>query len=101
MDNGAFCGRRWHAAVCAKKGGEDSRVSDVDFRMSRRLTPNINGAGRLIRAAMALLLFVGAAFAVRHSWLLATVLAACGLFVLFEAVRGWCALRACGIRTRL
>jgi hypothetical protein len=26
---------------------------------------------------------------------------ACGGFVLFEALRGWCALRACGIKTRL
>jgi len=24
-----------------------------------------------------------------------------GVFVLFEALRGWCVLRACGIKTRL
>jgi hypothetical protein len=26
---------------------------------------------------------------------------ASGAFVLFESLRGWCALRACGIRTKL
>ena len=29
------------------------------------------------------------------------VLLASGLFVLFESLRGWCALRACGIKTKL
>jgi len=29
------------------------------------------------------------------------VLAVSGGFVLFEALRGWCVLRACGIKTRL
>jgi len=32
---------------------------------------------------------------------LGVTLAAAGAFVLFEALRGWCALRACGIKTRL
>ena len=71
------------------------------FGMSTPFAPNINSTGRLVRAIMALLLFVGAAFTASHSWLLAILLLASAFFVLFEAVRGWCALRACGVRTRL
>ena len=32
---------------------------------------------------------------------LTIVLVVIGLFCIFEAVRGWCFLRACGIRTKL
>jgi hypothetical protein len=49
----------------------------------------------------ALALLVGAGFGFRLSMWLGLVLAACGVFVLFEALRGWCAMRACGIKTRL
>jgi hypothetical protein len=36
----------------------------------------------------------------QHSWWLGTGMVLAAGFVLFEAVRGWCVLRACGIRTR-
>jgi hypothetical protein len=69
--------------------------------MSSFLAPNINNTGRAARAAIALALLVGA-WALRNDvpWLaLALVLAA--IFTAFEAMRGWCALRACGVKTRL
>jgi len=62
---------------------------------------NIERRGRLVRALMALLLFAGAAFAFRLSAWLAWLFVLAGAFVLFEALRGWCVLRACGIRTRI
>lgn len=62
---------------------------------------NIDNKGRLVRGVMALGLFIGAAFAFRTSTILAIILIASGAFVLFEALRGWCALRACGIKTKL
>lgn len=62
---------------------------------------NINTAGRLVRGMVAVGLFVGAAFAVHTSFWLSLILALFGGFVAFEALRGWCALRACGIKTRL
>lgn len=68
--------------------------------MKRVFRPNITRAGRIIRGIISLLLFAGAAFAYGTSAWLALLLAVGGLFVLFEAARGWCALRACGIRTR-
>jgi hypothetical protein len=62
---------------------------------------NIDNRGRLVRGLGALGLFVGAWFALGVSFWLGLVLALSGGFVLFEAVRGWCALRACGIKTKL
>ena len=50
---------------------------------------------------MAAALFVGAAFLFRHNAPMAAALALSGAFVLFEALRGWCAFRACGIKTKL
>jgi hypothetical protein len=62
---------------------------------------NIDNKGRLIRGVGALLLLVGAGFGFMSSIWLGFPLLISGVFVAFEAVRGWCALRACGIRTRL
>jgi len=69
--------------------------------MKPRFTRNINNQGRLVRGLGALGLFVGAWFGFGISPWLGGVLAASGAFVLFEALRGWCALRACGIKTKL
>jgi len=62
---------------------------------------NIDNKGRLIRGLGALALLVGAGFGFTLSVWLGLVLLATGAFVAFEALRGWCALRACGIKTKL
>ncbi len=62
---------------------------------------NIDNKGRLVRAVAAIALLVGAGFGFTVSAWLGIVLLASGFFVAFEALRGWCALRACGIKTRL
>ena len=62
---------------------------------------NIDNKGRLIRGFVALALLVAAAFGVEVSVWLSLALFASGVFVAFEALRGWCALRACGIKTKL
>lgn len=69
--------------------------------MKKMFSPNISKQGRLVRGLATLLLFVGAGFAFTISIWLGLVLAAAGAFVLFESLRGWCALRACGIKTKL
>lgn len=62
---------------------------------------NIDNKGRLVRGLGALALLVGAVFGFFVSaWLGGALLASC-VFVAFESVRGWCLLRACGIKTRL
>ena len=69
--------------------------------MKKIFSPNIGNKGRLVRALIALGLFVGAAFGFGVSVWLGIVLLASGVFVLFEALRGWCAFRACGIKTKI
>ena len=69
--------------------------------MKRFLSPNLTRAGRWVRAAGALALLISAAIALSFSVWLAIILLISGGFVLFEALRGWCLLRACGIKTRL
>lgn len=62
---------------------------------------NIDNPGRLVRGLAALVLLVAAGFGFAvFAWLGLGLLAA-GIFVGFEALRGWCVMRACGIKTRL
>ena len=61
---------------------------------------NIDNRGRLVRGLAALALLVGAVFSFTVSVWLGLTLLASGLFIAFEALRGWCALRACGIKTK-
>ena len=68
--------------------------------MRRFFAPNIDGKGRLVRGLMGLVLLAGAAFSFRESVWLGALLVAGGVFGLFEAFRGWCLARACGIKTK-
>jgi hypothetical protein len=69
--------------------------------MKHGFSPNLDRRGRLVRGVGALALLAGAGFGFTVSVWLGVALAIAGAFVLFEALRGWCALRACGIKTRL
>ena len=69
--------------------------------MRRFFAANIGPAGRIVRGLMGLALLVGAVLSFQQSVWLAVLLAAAGVFSLFEALRGWCLMRACGIKTRL
>ena len=62
---------------------------------------NIDNKGRLARGITALVCFVAAGFGFNVSRWLGIGLVAVGVFVAFEALRGWCALRACGIKTKV
>ena len=62
---------------------------------------NIDHKGRIVRGLGGLALLVGAVFGLSVSLWLGLALIGSGLFVAFEALRGWCALRACGIKTKL
>ena len=69
--------------------------------MRSLFSPNIGNKGRLVRGCGALVLLAAAGFGFTVSVWLGAVLLGAGAFVLFEALRGWCALRACGIKTKL
>jgi Protein of unknown function (DUF2892) len=69
--------------------------------MKRFFARNITNAGRLVRALFSVGLFVGAFLIFhKHPWV-ALGLAAFAILALFEALRGWCIMRACGFKTRL
>lgn len=68
--------------------------------MQPRFSRNIGHTGRIARGVVAAALLVGAGFGFSASLWLGIGLGVAGAFALFEALRGWCVLRACGIKTR-
>jgi hypothetical protein len=69
--------------------------------MSSFFKPNINFYGRMVRGVIGVnLLILGIVLADVTLWACLPLVAG-GLFALFEALRGWCLARACGVRTRL
>jgi hypothetical protein len=69
--------------------------------MSRFFSRNLEFRGRLVRGVLgAILLIAGIILADFHLWV-CLGLVTFGLFAIFEAVRGWCLMRACGIRTKV
>jgi hypothetical protein len=69
--------------------------------MGKFFARNISGWGRLVRFLWGLgCIGIGIALFGRSA-LACFVLVAAGLFAFFEAVRGWCVVRACGIKTKL
>ena len=73
----------------------------LPFHVRRFFQPNINSRGRLVRGGMAALLFIAGGVIAWFVLWLGLVFIGIGSFTLFEAVRGWCVARACGIKTKL
>jgi Protein of unknown function (DUF2892) len=67
--------------------------------MNNFFRKNIDTKGRLVRALFALALFIAAVCTIHVRWWLPIPFVIGGVFALFEAVRGWCVMRACGIKT--
>lgn len=62
--------------------------------------PNLGSGGRWLRGVAGLVMVVAGLLLVTQATVLGAAFLASGAFVLFEAARGWCVLRACGIRTK-
>lgn len=69
--------------------------------MKHFFRPNISGTGRIVRGVIAIGFLVAGLLATPLPWPVRILFFVSAGFVGFEALRGWCALRACGIRTRL
>lgn len=69
--------------------------------MKKFFSPNIGTLGRTIRAVGGGLLIIGGLIGGRYSPWICVVLTISGGFMLYEAARGWCVMRACGIKTKL
>lgn len=69
--------------------------------MGRFFQKNLTASGRRARGVIgAIVLMAGIICADWTLWVCIPLVLA-GLFAIFEAVRGWCILRACGIRTKV
>ncbi len=68
--------------------------------MSRFFQRNINNRGRLARGVIGALCLIAGIIVVDYVLWLGLVFVAAGLFAIFESLRGWCLVRACGLKTR-
>ncbi|HZF01936.1 MAG TPA: YgaP-like transmembrane domain [Methylomirabilota bacterium] len=70
--------------------------------MSRFFRPNLDRHGRMARGVMGALCLVAGIIVAGDDYSLwgGLVLVAAGLFAIFESIRGWCLVRACGIKTK-
>lgn len=63
-------------------------------------TKNIDTRGRIVRGVCGILCLL-LAFVFREHTVACVSLIGSGVFMLFEAFKGWCVARACGLKTPL
>jgi len=59
---------------------------------------NIDSTGRAARGGIGVLFLLAGGCLIPVNGVLAVLFALAGLFAIWEALRGWCALRACGVK---
>jgi hypothetical protein len=69
--------------------------------MKKLFAPNLQSEGRRARGALAFMFGAVALAVIPFSRRLSILLFFAAIFTAFEAVRGWCVLRACGIKTQV
>ena len=65
------------------------------------MKPNIDSKGRVARGGIALVFLFAGGCLIPQTRLFAAIFILIGLFCAFEAWIGWCAVRACGVKTPL
>ena len=63
--------------------------------------PNIGCQGRIARGVIGALCLIAGIILVDFVLWLGLIFVIAGLFAIYEAVRGWCFARACGIKTKI
>ncbi|HMJ88783.1 MAG TPA: YgaP-like transmembrane domain [Candidatus Acidoferrum sp.] len=69
-------------------------------RITKFFTPNITRAGRLARLIYGLIMLAAGFMAFDKLRWLAVLFFIFAALAFFEAARGWCVVRACGIKTK-
>jgi hypothetical protein len=69
--------------------------------VSNFFRPNLKRNGRIARGVIGTLCLIAGIITVDYTLWLGLVLVAAGLFAIFESIRGWCLVRACGIKTKI
>jgi hypothetical protein len=65
------------------------------------MKPNIDSKGRVARGGIAAVFLLAGGCLIPETGFLAAIFILIGLFCAFEAWIGWCAVRACGVKTPL
>jgi len=65
------------------------------------MKPNIDAKGRAARGGLALIFLLAGACLIESAAVFGGIFIVIGLFCAFESWIGWCAVRACGIKTPL
>jgi len=68
--------------------------------VSRFFKPNLDRHGRIARGVIGTVCLVAGIIVAGDYSLWGLILVAAGLFSIFESLRGWCLVRACGIKTK-
>ncbi|MGA2683584.1 MAG: DUF2892 domain-containing protein [Verrucomicrobiota bacterium] len=68
--------------------------------MNRFFHPNLGHHGRMARGVIGALCLIAGIIVAGDYTLWGLILVVAGLFAIFESIRGWCLLRACGIKTK-
>lgn len=70
--------------------------------MSNFFQPNLRRTGRIARGVIGTIcLITGIIVAGDIEWWFGLIFVLPGLFAIFEAIRGWCLIRACGFKTKI
>ena len=84
----------------ARPTASELKVKLMKKEKSKRLASNIDSKGRLFRAGGAVVIGIAAIVFWPKSTAVGVGLALASAFLAFEAARGWCGLRACGVKTK-
>ena len=69
--------------------------------MKKFFRPNLETRGRLVRGVGGIAFIAVGAALCEVNLPVSVILLLSGGFMMFEAVRGWCVIRACGLKTKL
>ncbi len=69
--------------------------------MSNFFRPNIGRQGRIARGVIGTLCLMAGIVVAGDVSLWGLILVVAGLFAIYEALRGWCLARACGVKTKI
>ncbi len=69
--------------------------------MSNFFRPNLQRNGRIARGVIGALCLIAGIVLVDYNLWLGLIFVVAGLFAIYEALRGWCLARACGIKTKI
>lgn len=69
--------------------------------MNQFFRPNLKRNGRIARGVIGTVCLVAGIVVAGDVSLWGLIFVAAGLFAIYEALRGWCLARACGIKTKI